>query len=270
MANLPDAHFRALIRPYTGEVTTVEIPDHGYSSDFAAIINSEKGPFFVKAVFNKPGGRRDSIIREKLINPYVTPLSPSLLWSVDGDDAGWIILAFEVIEERGLKFEPGSPDLPLAVDLLNRAATLELPDVAQDWQEDRWDAYASSEAALPLLRGDALLHTDINPSNLTVGEAGSWIIDWAWPTRGPAFIDPACFVVQLISAGHSPESAESWAAGCTAWANADPKAIDAFAMADLRMQRAIANRRPEEAWLKALEEAAQVWVDHRGIPQAAL
>ncbi|MEV5237967.1 hypothetical protein AB0K89_02365 [Streptomyces cinnamoneus] len=76
--------------------------------------------------------------------------------------------------------------------------------------------------------------------------------------------------MQLISAGHSPESAESWAAGCTAWANADPKAIDAFAMADLRMQRAIANRRPEEAWLKALEQAAQAWVDHRGILQAAL
>lgn len=270
MAELADEHFRALIRPHTGEVTQVEIPDRGFRSDFAAVISSEKGAFFVKAMFNRPGGRRDSINREKLINPYVTPLSPSLLWSVGGDDAGWIILAFEVIEERGLKFEPGSPDLPLAVDLLNRAATLELPDVAQDWQEDRWDAYVSSEVELPLLRGDALLHTDINPSNLTVGEAGSWIIDWAWPTRGPAFIDPACFVVQLISAGHSPESAESWAAGCTAWANADPKAIDAFAMADLHMQRAIANRRPEEAWLKALEEAAQAWVDHRGIPQTAL
>lgn len=93
---------------------------------------------------------------------------------------------------------------------------------------------------------------------------------WVWPTRGPAFIDLACFVVQLISAGHSPEPAESWAAGCTAWANADPKAIDVFAAADLRMLRAIANRRPEEAWLKAKEVAAQAWVNHRGTLQAAL
>ncbi|WKK23746.1 protein kinase [Streptomyces olivoreticuli] len=268
MADLPDAHFRALIYPHTGEVATVEIPDHGYSSDFAAIINSEKGQFFVKAMFNEPGGRRDSIIREREINPYVTPLSPALLWSVDGDDAGWIILGFEVIEERGLGFEPDSPDLPLAVDLLNRAAALELPDVARDWTEDRWDAYVGSEEELVSLRGDALLHTDINPDNLTVGEVGSWIIDWAWPTRGPAFIDPACFVVQLISAGHSPESAEGWAARCTAWADADSKAIDVFAGAYLRMLRAIANRRPDEAWLKAMAEAAQAWVDHRDVPVA--
>ncbi|MFD0386279.1 protein kinase [Streptomyces stramineus] len=200
----------------------------------------------------------------------MTPLSPSLLWSVDGDDAGWIILGFEVIEARGLDFEPETRDLPLAVDLLNRAAALELPDVARDWREDRWDAYVSGEDELALLRGDALLHTDINPDNLTVGGAGSWIIDWAWPTRGPAFIDPACFAVQLIAAGHSPESAESWSAGCTAWANADPKAIDVFAGAYLRMLRAIANRRPEGAWLKGMEEAAQAWVEHRGVAGTGL
>lgn len=100
---------------------------------------------------------------------------------------------------------------------------------------------------------------------MVVGEAGAWVIDWSWPTRGAGFIDPACFVVQLISAGHSPESAESWAAGCTAWSSADPKAIDVFAMADLRMLRAIADRRPDEAWLRAMAEAAQAWVDHRDV-----
>ncbi|GAA0352972.1 hypothetical protein [Streptomyces blastmyceticus] len=127
-----------------------------------------------------------------------------------------------------------------------------------------------SEEELAFLRGDALLHTDINPDNLTVEEVGSWIIDWAWPTCGPAFIDPACFVVQLIAAGHSSESAESWAAGCTAWANADAKVIDVFAGVYLRMLRAIANRCPDEGWLMAMAEAAQAWADHRGIHKTAL
>ncbi|ARZ72597.1 hypothetical protein SMD11_7021 [Streptomyces albireticuli] len=270
MDDLPDGHFRHLILPYTGNVTHVQVPDRGFSSDFSAVIDSEKGRFFVKAMFNNPGGRKDSILRERAINPYVQPLSPRLLWSVDGDDAGWIILGFEAIEERGLDFEPGSPDLPLAVDLLNRAASLELPDIARDWREDRWDAYVNSEDELMLLRGDALLHTDINPSNLTVGEAGAWIIDWSWPTRGPGFIDPACLVVQLIAAGHTPESAESWAAGCTAWANADPQAIDAFAAADLRMHRQLAERTPNESWLADMATAAQAWAEHRGIPATGL
>ncbi|MEU1816110.1 protein kinase [Streptomyces roseifaciens] len=265
MDDLPDDHFRHLILPYTGKVTHVRVPARGFGSDFSAVIDSEKGRFFVKSMFNNPGGRRDSILRERAINPYVLSLSPRLLWSVDGDDAGWIILAFEFIEERGLDFEPDSPDLPLAVDLLNRAASLPLPDVARDWREDRWDAYVSSEDEVALLRGDALLHTDINPSNMTVGDAGSWLIDWSWPTRGPGFLDPACFVVQLISAGHSPESAESWASGCTAWSSADPKAIDVFAGAYLRMLRAIADRYPDEAWREAMVEAGQTWVDHRGI-----
>ncbi|CAM5312287.1 protein kinase [Streptomyces abikoensis] len=271
MAELPDAHFRELIRPYTGEVAEVCGPKHGFTTDFAAVIDSENGPFFVKAAFNNPGGRRDSILRERAINPYVQPLSPRLLWSVDGnDDVGWIILGFEVIEERGLDFEPDSPDLPVAVDLLNRAARLRLPDVARDWWEDRWDAYVGSEEEAALLRGDALLHTDINPSNLVTGPAGAWLIDWSWPTRGPGFIDPACFVVQLISAGHSPVSAESWAAECTAWASADPKAIDVFAAADLRMLRVLADRRPDEAWLADLAAAAQAWTDHRGISETGL
>ncbi|GAA0434281.1 protein kinase [Streptomyces luteireticuli] len=270
MAELPDGHFRELIRPYTGEVTKVHIPKQGFTTEFAAVIDSEKGPFFVKAMFNRPGGRKDSILRERAINPYVQPLSPRLLWSVGGDDAGWIILGFEVIDGRGLDFEPGSPDLPLAVDLLNRAANLGLPDVARDWTEDRWDAYVSSEDELALLRGDALLHTDINPSNMVTGPAGSWLIDWSWPTRGAAFIDPACLVVQLISAGHTPESAGGWAARCTAWANADPKAIDVFAAADLRMYRAVAAQRPDQAWLGALADAAQVWADHRGVAEAGM
>ncbi|MFC0598793.1 protein kinase [Streptomyces palmae] len=265
MGDLPDGHFRHLILPYTGKVTHVRVPARGFSSDFSAVIDSEKGRFFVKAMFNRPGGRKASILRERAINPHVQPLSPRLLWSVDGDDAGWIILGFEAIEERGLDFEPGSPDLPLAVDLLNRAARLELPDVARDWREDRWDAYVSSKGELGLLRGDALLHTDINPANLTVGEAGSWIIDWSWPTRGPGFIDPACFVVQLIAAGHSPESAESWAAGCTAWTSADPRAIDVFAVADLRMHRRFIERNPSESWLAAMLAATEAWASHRGV-----
>ncbi|MEV7090499.1 hypothetical protein AB0O07_32265 [Streptomyces sp. NPDC093085] len=135
MGDLPDRHFRHLILPYTGEVSHVRIPARGFGSDFSGVVDSEKGRFFVKAMFNRPGGRRESILRERAINPCVQPLSPALLWSVDGDDAGWIILGFEAIEERGLDFRPDSPDLPLAVELLNRVAAM--AEAAGVWADHR-------------------------------------------------------------------------------------------------------------------------------------
>lgn len=98
--------------------------------------------------------------------------------------------------------------------------------LARDWHEIRWDWYAESREETELFRGDALLHADINHTNLLIGDDGSWVVDWAWPTRGAAFMDPAMLVIQLVAAGHSPEGAESRAARCNAWVDADPKAVD--------------------------------------------
>jgi hypothetical protein len=254
----------ALVRPFTGEAVRVQPTARGFSSDVSAVVTCEKGPFFVKAIRNRPGGRRDSIIRERLINPYVCPVSPALRW--DAEDDEWIVLGFEAVEGRSSGFEPDSPDLPEVVDVLNRIGKLGLPEVAQGWPETRWDRFAVDEADAALFQGEALLHTDINPSNVMIGDQDNWAVDWAWPTRGAAFIDAACLVVQLVAAGHSAESAESWVAGCTAWAGADPTAVDAFAAATLRMHRTFADRHPEASWLTAMAEAARSWADHRGVP----
>ncbi|MGK5529827.1 hypothetical protein [Streptomyces sp. URMC 129] len=75
-------------------------------------------------------------------------------------------------------------------------------------------------------------------------------------------------MVQLVSSGHSPASAESWAAGCKAWATAAPEAIDAFAATRVRMHWAFARQKPEESWLRAMAEAAEAWADHRGVTVA--
>ncbi|MFJ6566767.1 protein kinase [Streptomyces sp. NPDC091292] len=264
MDDLPDAHFRDLIHPHTGTVTHVHIPDRGFSADYAAVITGEAGRFFVKAMFNEPGGRLDSLHREQVINPYVRAVAPRLLWSVDGDEAGWVILGFEAVTARSSRFESGSPDLPAITDALNRVGEIALPGVAAHWAEDRWDSFATdTEAAL--LKGDALLHTDIAPSNIMIGaEERTWVVDWSWPTHGAAMIDPAILVVQLISAGHSPAAAETWAARCRAWTEADPKAIDAFAAANARLIRAHAERYSDATWMMSLAESAQAWAGHRG------
>ncbi|MFD9886259.1 protein kinase [Streptomyces alboflavus] len=260
MDALPDDHFRELIYPYTGDVSEVHRPDRGFSSDYAAVIHTANGRFFVKAMFNKPGGRLDSLIRERDINPFVQPVSPRLQWSVNGE--GWVILGFEAIDGRSASFDLDTPDLPRIVDTLNLLAEIDVPAVAQDWVEARWDRFATSTEEAELFRGEALLHTDINPSNIVLGAGRTWLVDWSWPTRGAGFIDPALLVVQLIAAGHRSPEAESWAARCRAWEAADPKAIDAFAKATWRMYRQQALD-SQDRWLREMEDAARSWAEHR-------
>ncbi|WP_406297552.1 hypothetical protein OG948_18105 [Embleya sp. NBC_00888] len=263
MTSLSTPELLDLIRPHTGEPSDIRPASRGFSSDVATVIEGGAGNFFVKAVRNRPGGRRESLLRERLVNPTVQPISPALRWHAENDD--WMVLGFEAIEGRRSDFAPTSPDLPAIVDTLNRIGALDLPEVAHDWHETRWNRFATDEAQTTLFQGDALLHTDINPDNVMIGRANTWAVDWSWPTRGAGFIDPACLAVQLIAAGHSARSAESWASDCTAWTKADPNAISAFAAATLRMYRAFAERKPEAAWLGAMAEAAQSWVVYRGV-----
>jgi hypothetical protein len=258
----PDPEFRALIHSYTGEVSEIRRTKYGFSSDLTAIVECEKGPFFVKAMRNRPGGRKDSITRERLVNEFVQPISPALRWY--SETQGWIVLGFEAVDGRPSDLTPGSPDLPMAVGLVDGLGSLSLPRVARGWAETRWDRFAACEADAELFRGDALLHTDVNPDNVLIGRSG-WLVDWSWPTRGAAFIDPAVLVVQLVAAGHAPQAAEAYAAQCRAWVEADARAIDAFALANLGMYRGFVERQPDATWLKAMVDAVQSWASHRGV-----
>jgi Ser/Thr protein kinase RdoA (MazF antagonist) len=106
--------------------------------------------------------------------------------------------------------------------------------------------------------GTAWLHTDFNPLNVLISDQGTHIIDWAWPTRGAAFIDPACFVLRLLAAGHTPAEAESLAA----WTSASTEAIDVLAKANRRMWEQIAQHDPQP-WKTRMATVAGNWVQHR-------
>lgn len=257
---LPDDDFLDLVRPFTGSVAEMRPTEHGFMTDVLVLIDGDLGRFFVKGVRNREGGRRDSLIRERLINNAVRSVSPRLCWHTENDQ--WMALGFEQVEGRPSRFEPGSPDLPAVLDLLGRVQEIPLPALVEDWHETGWDAFADDSEAL-LFRGDTLLHGDVAPSNFLVGAGTSWAVDWAWPTRGAGFIDPASLVLQLIAAGHTPTEAEQLVSECPGWSKADPQGIDAFARASLRMFRHRAERYPEQTWLRAMEATAQAWVEHR-------
>ncbi|MET8827763.1 phosphotransferase [Streptomyces sp. NPDC004610] len=261
--DFPESEIAALIRPHAGAVREIQRTPRGFSSDLAARVDAEKGRFFVKAIRNRAGGRVASLARERLVNPYVQPLSPTLQWYARNGE--WLALGFEWAEGRAAGLLPGSSDLPEVAKTVDSISRIALPHPAREWAETRWDRFVVREEDARLFRGDVLLHTDIHPSNFIMGGRRTWVVDWAWPTRGAGFIDPALLVVQLISAGHSPAEAEGWAARCAAWGGADQRAVDAFAAATLRMYRAFSRRKPDESWLMDMARACEAWADHRGV-----
>lgn len=254
----PGTEFWSLLAPYTGEVSKVCHAERGYSSDFTAIVECEAGPVFVKAV-REPSPHAPSLAREAQINPYVRSVSPALRWRLNQN--GWIVLAFDVAPGAYADFSPGSPDLPAVAGAVNSIGEIKCPGLARDWPETRWNRFTGQPA---IFDGDALLYTDINPDNFLVADGGVWVVDWSWPTRGAGFIDPACLVVQLIAAGHTPDEAEQWAQRCAAWRSAKPEAIDVFATATVRMYQHFENRDPAP-WRKAMTDAVTTWASYRGL-----
>jgi len=103
-------------------------------------------------------------------------------------------------------------------------------------------------------------HADYRPGSPDLPKVV--IVDWAWPTRGAAFIDPACFLLRLMASGHAAASAERWAAQCAGWDQAPAPAVNAFAIASARLFAEIA-RDDHQPWKQQLASAASQWMTYR-------
>ncbi|WP_435113960.1 protein kinase [Nocardiopsis synnemataformans] len=247
-----------LIRPRTGRIESIK-PASGFGASSTGFVYAEQGRFFVKAT---PQGSRDleAARREAAVNSFIRSVSPAVRWKAENED--WFVLGIDVVEGRSADFLPESSDLPTVVDTLNRVSALPLPDVARGWTETRWDRFVT-DSEKELLRGDALTHTDIHGRNFLIGAEETWLVDWEWPTRATPAAMPTCLAVQLVSSGHSPESAESWVSKMVAWEMSSPESLRIVARANARLNRWFAELRADEKWLGAMAEAAEAWADHR-------
>ena len=96
-------------------------------------------------------------------------------------------------------------------------------------------------ASASVFAGPMLTHSDWTPDNVLVSPDRAWLIDWAWPTLGAAWTDPACWVLRLMaSGGHTAHQAERQASRLPAFRAADPTHIDLFAYANVRLWDEIA------------------------------
>ncbi|MFL6073121.1 MAG: hypothetical protein ACJ73S_06950 [Mycobacteriales bacterium] len=245
------------VQEWAGPLLAAETAAEGKNSEIALILTTRTGKVFVK------GRHRDhpgvvSQQREASINPHVRHVSPRLLWQADVD--GWNLLAFEFLAGRHADYTPGSPDLPAVVDVIDRLARTPCPaEVPLKRAEQRWGPYVPAPSLVEHLAGEHLLHTDLNPLNVLIRDHGAQLIDWAWPTRGPAWIDPAVLVIRLITAGHTPAQAEEWAARTAAWSTAPQRAIDTFAAANAALWAEIAADDPQPFKHQVATSTAAWW-----------
>jgi hypothetical protein len=234
---------RDAIEARTGPVLRAETATEGLNSEIALFLHTHDATIFVKGLRgDRPGALTQH--REAAINPYVRPVAPLLRWQLETD--GWHLLAFDHVKGRHADYAPGTGDLPKVIGVmrvLERIPCADLPVLKR--AESRWAEHVDDAASLDLLAGDSLLHTDYNPLNVLIGEESAHLVDWAWPTRGAAWIDPACLVLRLIVAGHPPAGAEAWAARTSAWGTASDRALGIFAAASVRLWTQIASGDPQ-------------------------
>lgn len=259
--DLPES-LREAIAARTGTVLGARSVSEGMNSALAAILDTTNGTVFVKGIrTGHPGIVTQA--REAMINPHVQPVAPALLWHIV-DNTGWDVLGFEHVEGHHPDYAPGSPDLPAVLAAIDALGDLPCPDLPIK-DANRWRSYLDG-ADPEQLTGETLLHTDYNPSNLLIGDdRTARIVDWAWPTRGAAWIDPCCLLVWLIASGHTPEQAEAHVSQTRAWATAPPAGLDLFARANVRLWDEIAGNNPQD-WTQRMATAARTWADARLVP----
>lgn len=247
---------RDLIEKETGPISAVTELSAGRNSEITVIVCAGDEATFVKG---RRAGHRWAWTQEqeRMINPLVRHVSAALKWSAVSDE--WNLLGFECVPGNHADYSPGSPDIPKVMDALLQLQEIACPDgIYVKQAEQRWAAYAGTPQ---LLAGTSLLHTEWTPGNVLVGERAH-LVDWAWPTRGAPWIDPACLAVWLIASGHTPRSAESWAARIPSWRSAPASALDEFARVQALMWAGIAADSPQ-AWTGNLARAARQWATHR-------
>jgi len=249
---------RHAVEQHTGPVRSARTVSAGQNSAVAALLTTQAGTMFVKGL-HRDYARRWNQDMEAMINPHITHLAPRLLWRVQDE---WDLLGFEAIRGHHASYQPGSPDLPKVVEAAAELGSIACPDLPVKRAEHRWRDYVTDPSQLRMLAGNQLLHTDFNPLNVLISDDQAVLIDWAWPTRGAGWIDPACFILRLIAHGHTIQSAETVVCDLPAWQTAPAEGIAIFAQACGRMWHEIASANPI-SWTQHMAEASDEWATAR-------
>jgi aminoglycoside phosphotransferase (APT) family kinase protein len=219
------ASIRAEIERRSGSrVVAARTQTGGFSPGVAARLELADGSrAFVKAVSSVPNADTPSMYRREgrivAAIPGSAPV-PRLLWMLDDDPGGWVVLAFEDVEGRqptlpwddeeldevleataglaaSLTPSPLRPPLvPEATEDFGGpdliwASLIAAPDPALDaWSRRHLAELAALEAAAAeAARGDTLLHFDLRADNVLLTSRGVRFVDWPHAHVGQPFVD---------------------------------------------------------------------------------
>lgn len=278
---------RSAVRDVCGEVVEVRPVLNGRNAEFVATLGLRSGQrTFCKGACST-GPQARALRFEARVASVLPRSAPRLLWTVE--QAGWLLLGFEHVEGRHADLSPGSGDVLLVIDALVDAArqltpspldgvppwagmvgrgapwrTLRAnpPAGLDSWTADHLAVFAAQEpAALEMLSGRTLAHTDVHEQNLLINDRAH-IMDWAWAKVAPPWLDLAHLVIRLIGAGHTPEQAEQWVERTALWRDTPATAITATAIETYGLWEHLRHADPRPV-REAPTRAARTWAMHR-------
>lgn len=283
-------------------VVAARTQEGGFSPGVAARLQlANGGRVFVKAVAALPNPEAPTLYRREGRIVAAIPKSapvPRLLWTLDDDPEGWVVLAFEDADGRqpavpwrareldvvlealqvlAADLTPSPLRPPLVGDAadafdgpeLSWASLLAAPNPALDvWSARHLGALTALEAtASEAARGDTLLHFDLRADNLLLTADGVRVVDWPHAHVGQAFVDLVWFAPSVaMQGGPSPRDLVARYAPAR---EADPEALDAV-IAGVAAYFTAASLQPPSPGLPTLRafqaaqgEVARAWLAER-------
>jgi aminoglycoside phosphotransferase (APT) family kinase protein len=229
----------------------------GFSPGVAARCRTADGRrVFIKAAGLQPNPGVPAIHRREAEIVAALPANaptPRLLWSLEDDETGWVVLAYEEIDGH----PPAQPwhedELSRVMEALNQLSNALTPsplplgsaaeifkdrltgwrklkeqpsrlDALDSWSARHLDTMIALEADAPAaVTGDTLLHLDIRADNLLLSADKVWFVDWPLACVGAAWVDVVLFAPSVhMQGGPLPEQVIDAHEACR---NAEPAAV---------------------------------------------
>ncbi|MER6914646.1 phosphotransferase [Streptomyces sp. NPDC000594] len=221
------AELRDAIEARAGAVVAAETVSSGFNCAVALKMHTRRsGRLFLKGVPITDEKGMAGLLCEERLNGVVAGIGPTIRHRFEW--AGWLCLAFVHVEGRHVDYGPGTGDLGAVRAILRRMHDLKTPSFHIPQLADTLAGHLRPGEA-DALHGTHLLHTDTNPHNVMIDRDGqAYVVDWAMPALGPAWVDAAYTARWLMAFGQPPEQAMAWLNGFASWRQADRAAVETF------------------------------------------